>query len=94
VLGITLARADRTRSFLMPAAAVEALLKKDAGNPATAQVRNESKAPRMATRGDAPPAARPRGRAAPGEDRMRRHLDDMQRLMEHLHEEMEALEER
>lgn len=94
VLGITLARADRTRSFMMPAAAVEELLKQEAANPATAQVRDEAKDARMTTRGEAPPAARPRGRAALGEDRMRRHLNDMQRLMEHLQQEMEALEGR
>jgi serine protease Do len=94
VLGITLARADRTRSFVMPAAAVEALLKKEAGNPANAQARDEAKEPRMANRGDVPPNARPRERAVPSEERMRRHLSDMQRLMEHLQEEMEALQQR
>lgn len=89
VLGITVARADRTRSFVMPASAVVDLLKKEAGNPATAQVRQEMKEPAMPTRGNAP-----RGRAAPGgEERMRRHLTDMQRLMDHMREEMEALEE-
>jgi hypothetical protein len=94
VLGVTIARAGRTRSLVMPASAVEALLKTEAANPATAQVRNEVKDARMATRGMAPPDARPRERAAPSEDRMRRHLNDMQRLMQHLQEEMEALEGR
>lgn len=95
VLGITLARADRTRSFVMPSAAVEALLKKEPGNPATAQVRDEATEARMASRGgDAPPSVRPRPRVVPSEDRMRRHLNEMQRLMEHLQEEMEALEGR
>ena len=90
VLGITMARADRTRSFVMPAAAVVDLLKKEAGNPALAQVRQEEKEVPATTRGNAQ-----RGRAMPGgEDRMRRHLSDMQRLMDHLRLEMEALEER
>ena len=90
VLGITMARADRTRSFVMPAAAVVDLLKKEAGNPALAQVRQEEKEVPATPRGDAK-----RGRAMPGgEDRMRRHLSDMQRLMDHLRLEMEALEER
>jgi serine protease Do len=89
VLGITMARADRTRSFVMPAAAVVDLLKKEAGNPALAQVRQEEKEVPAAARGNAK-----RGRAMPGgEDRMRRHLSDMQRLMDHLRLEMEALEE-
>jgi serine protease Do len=88
VLGITMARADRTRSFVMPAAAVVDLLKKEAGNPAMAQVRQEEKEAPAAVRGNPQ-----RGRAMPGsEDRMRRHLSDMQRLMDHLHQEMEALE--
>lgn len=94
VLGITLARADRTRSFVMPASAVEALLKTKAENPATAKVRNERETARMVTRDNTPPSASPRPRAIPSEDRMRRHLNDMQRLMEHLQEEMEALEQR
>lgn len=93
VLGITIARADRTRSFVMPASAVDALLKTEAGNPATAQVRNGANQGRMAARDEVPPNAGPRERAAPSEDRMRRHLNDMQRLMEHLREEMEALEQ-
>lgn len=89
VVGITMARADRTRSFVMPAAAVEALLKKEAGNPAIAQVRGPGEQAQLPTRG-----AAPRGRAAAGgEDRMRRHLNDMQRLMEHMRMEMEALEQ-
>lgn len=89
VIGITMARADRTRSFVMPSAAVEALLKKEAGNPAIAQVRGPGEQAQVPTRG-----AAPRGRAAAGsEDRLRRHLSDMQRLMEHMRSEMEALEE-
>jgi S1-C subfamily serine protease len=90
VLGVTMARADRTRSFVMPAAAVVDLLKKEAGNPAMAQVRQEEKEVLATPRGDAK-----RGRAMPGgEDRMRRHLSDIQRLMDHLRLEMEALEKR
>lgn len=89
VMGITMARADRTRSFVMPSAAVVDLLKKEAGNPALAQVRAEEKEVPATPRGNAK-----RGRATPsGEDRMRRHLSDMQRLMEHLQLEMQALEE-
>jgi S1-C subfamily serine protease len=33
VIGITMARADRTRSFVMPAAAIEELLQKEAQDP-------------------------------------------------------------
>ncbi len=88
VIGITVARADRTRSFVMPAAAVVSLLDKKAGDPDLAAFRKEAE-PEIAARGPAP-----RGRSAPGgEERMRRHLTDMQRLREHLREEMEGIEE-
>lgn len=93
-IGITMARADRTRSFVMPAAAVEALLKKEAGNPAIAQVRGDKEQAQLPTRGFAAPETAPRGRSMPGDpERMRRHLNDMQRLMEHLRSEMDALQE-
>ncbi len=89
-VGITVARADRTRSFVMPAAAVVDLLKKDAENPALAQVRTAEEEAPLPTRG----GMAPRGRAMPGgEERMRRHLTDMQRLMNRLREEMDGIEE-
>ncbi len=91
VVGITMARADRTRSFIMPGADVEELLKQDPANPALAQVRDDGDEakPLPAHGGKAP-----RGRSQPAsEERMRRHLTDMQRLMEYMQEEMEALEE-
>jgi hypothetical protein len=93
VVGITMARADRTRSFVMPASAIVELLKKEAGNPAIAQVRGLDEEAPLTTRGAAPPNTIPRGRSMPGsEERMRRHLSDMERLMEHMRLEMEALE--
>jgi len=88
-IGITMARADRTRSFVMPAAAVAELLKKPAGDPTIAQVRQADEDARVPTRG-----AAPQGRTMPGgEERMRRHLSDMRRLMEYMQEEMQGLEE-
>ncbi len=88
VLGITMARADRTRSFVMPAAAVVELLKKPAGDPALAQVRKPDEEAQLPTRG-----AAPQGRMMPGgEERMRRHLSDMRRLMDYMQEEMQGLE--
>ncbi len=88
-IGITMARADRTRSFVMPAAAVVDLLKKPAGDPAVAQVRQTEEDARVPTRGDVPQGRTMRG----GEERMRRHLSDMQRLMDHMQQEMQRLEE-
>ncbi|RYD44732.1 MAG: PDZ domain-containing protein [Verrucomicrobiaceae bacterium] len=90
VLGITMARADRTRSFVMPAAAVKALLEKPASEPlvanATVESPDERPAPQM--RGMSRP---PRGKVIT-EERMRRHISDMRRLMDHMRDEMEALE--
>jgi PDZ domain len=89
VVGITLARADRTRSFVMPSAAVVDLLKKESQDPALAQVRTAEEDAPMTTRGPAP-----QGRSIPGgEQRMRRHLTDMQRLMDHMRSELEGIEE-
>ncbi len=89
VLGITMARADRTRSFVMPAAAVIDLLKKPAGDPAVAQVRQPEEEAPLPTREMAP-----QGRRMPGgEERMRRHLSDMQRLMDYMRDEMQGLED-
>lgn len=90
VVGITMARADRTRSFIMPSEDVVNLLRKDAANPALARVREEDGEKPMAARGE----SAPRERSLPGtEQRMRRHLSDMKRLMEYIQEEMDALEE-
>jgi hypothetical protein len=87
--GLTIARADRTRSFILPAATVERLLEKDPLDPSLAEVRREEAiAPAMARRqveGQAP--ARPRDIA-----RLRRHHAEMQRLMEFMNEEMDSLE--
>lgn len=94
-VGITIARADRTRSFVMPASAVVNLLKKEAANPALAQVRNDEA--EVPIRARVVPPARgqaPQGRIMPGgEERMRRHLGDMQRLMDHLREEMDGIDD-
>ncbi len=91
-VGITLARADRTRSFIMPGAAVEELLKQNPSDPSLMQASQEPQARvvPMRRQGGAPP----RPRSKPGsEERMRRHLTDMQRLMEYMEEEMEAIEQ-
>ncbi|RYD39578.1 MAG: PDZ domain-containing protein, partial [Verrucomicrobiaceae bacterium] len=92
VLGITMARADRTRSFVMPSSAVMALLEKPAADPVLAMAAQEEDAATAAVRPTLPRGmARPRGKVMT-EERMRRHLADMRRLMEHMREEMEALE--
>jgi serine protease Do len=89
VIGMTLARADRTRSFVIPAATVEKLLEGEAVDPSLAEVRREQdQSPAMARNGAARQAPmKPRDVA-----RLRRHHAEMQRLMEFMSEEMNALE--
>lgn len=95
VVGVTIARADRTRSFVISAAGLRDLLKKPAQDPSIAQVREE-KDPELPVRGRLVPRIVPppgAGRALPGgPERMRQHLSEMQRLMDFMREEMEDLE--
>lgn len=89
-IGITMARADRTRSFVMPAAALEDLLKTKGKDPALAEVRRpEEAAPLPARRMMVPRQSR---QADPR--KMRRHLEDMQRLMDYMKDEMDGLDDR
>jgi serine protease Do len=89
VVGITLARADRTRSFIMPAAAVEKLLLTDPRDPALAKVRRDDEMAALPVRRAAMPNRVPQGGGA---ERLREHLSEMQRLMEFMREEMDNLE--
>lgn len=90
VMGITMARADRTRSFVMPSAAVVELLKQAAEDPEVALATPEPETEEAPLQAGGPA---PQGRMIPGgEERMQRHLSDMQRLMDHMRDEMEGLE--
>ncbi len=89
VIGVTMARADRTRSFIMPAAAIENLLKKEASNPAVAQVRQQERGAAVRVEGSPPP----HGRMVP-EDTLRRHVGEMQRLLEMMDDELGAIDDR
>jgi serine protease Do len=87
VIGITMARADRTRSFVMPASAVEELLKKPPVDPSIAQINPAKQRDEQVQI----PATRtaPHDQMVPGSvERMRRQLSDMQRLMDYMREEM------
>lgn len=91
VVGISLSRSGRTRSYVMPAAAIEDLLKKDTTDPALASVEEPEPQPRVVR---AREAGQPR-MAPPDPDdieKMKRHLGDMNKLMERIQSEMEALE--
>ncbi len=95
VVGITLARAGRTRSYVMPAANILEMLASDPEDPAVvgervaaARENNHHQgihAPRQA------PAEPGRG-SAPSPERMDRHLSDMQRLLDLMLGEMDKLE--
>jgi serine protease Do len=91
VIGITMARADRTRAFVMPAAAVQKLLASEPDDPALARVRQPEQEQAMLPRQQAEPdvpQVRPRSEA-----RMRQHLEEMQQLMDFMLEEMDSLEQ-
>lgn len=92
VVGITVARADRTRSFIMPAAAVVDLLKRPVGDPAVAQVRKEEEEMPAAATARAIP--RQRQSRAGSEARMRRQLEYLQRLTDQMNQEMNGIEGR
>jgi serine protease Do len=94
VVGVLAARADRTRSFIIPATDIVAMLNRPASDPAVAKVRvpdDAMEATRIAAAGTEerplmPPGSGPLDRA--GAERVRRHFSDMQRLLQRLDEEM------
>ena len=88
VIGITVARADRTRSFIMPSAAVVKMLANTPKDPSIAKVREpEKQVIARAPKSDAPQLPK-----APSPQRMREHLSEMERLMEFMREEMRSLQ--
>lgn len=88
VIGITVARADRTRSFIMPSAAIVKMLANTPKDPSIAKVREpEKQVIARAAKSDAPQLPK-----APSPQRMREHLSEMERLMEFMREEMRSLE--
>ena len=88
VIGITVARADRTRSFIMPSAAIAKMLANTPKGPSIAKIREpEKQVIARAPKSDAPQLPK-----APSPQRMRKHLSEMERLMEFMREEMRSLE--
>ncbi|MFN6016012.1 MAG: PDZ domain-containing protein [Verrucomicrobiota bacterium] len=88
VIGITVARADRTRSFIMPSAAVVKMLANTPKDPSIAKVRE----PEKQVIAHAPKSEAPQLPKGPSPQRMREHLSEMERLMEFMREEMRSLE--
>ncbi len=87
VIGITIARADRTRTWVLPAAAVATLLQQ--APQAATQTRLNYPALDEPVR----PHTRQATQRASDEERLRRHLSGMRQLMNQLREEMEVLEQ-
>jgi len=92
VIGITMARAGRTRSYVMPATSVVELLRKAPEDPALATARLAAENAAMMPARDGPRVGPAPQGAAANPDRLRRHLSDMQRLTELMEQELEALE--
>jgi serine protease Do len=93
IIGLSVARSDRTRSFIISAAEISELLKRPATDPMLAKVattQDEQMAEMDQRQQSVPPAMPPLDER--GVQRMRRHMRDMQRLMEHMQQEMEGME--
>jgi S1-C subfamily serine protease len=90
VVGLLIARASRTRSFIIPAARVTGLLEQPPQEPAAAMA--------AARRAEPPPEAPPPRRGpqldAGGIERRRQRLDEMRLFLERFMQELEALDER
>ncbi|MGC4014631.1 MAG: hypothetical protein QM755_08975 [Luteolibacter sp.] len=92
VIGVSIAQADRTRSFFIPADEVVAMLKKPTVDQAVARVGNPpAELPDQLARwgGQSPRMMPPPTRESIG--RARRNVRDMERLTERLHEELDTV---
>lgn len=99
VAGIAIARADRTRSFVIPASHLLRLLEREPMTPEEAEQAKEAADAELQAALDEAMPRPPQGsrRAVPidpgAADRLRRHLEDMDRLMERMRAEMDQLGE-
>lgn len=98
IIGITLARAGRTRSYVMPASGIREILKTAPESIAVAGARlaevsrdGPHEGIHMPRTMPAPEPQAPR-RNSPPPDRLSRHLSDVQRLLELMRGEMDSLE--
>jgi len=90
VIGLSISRTDRTRSFILPAADVVAILSREATSPELAEIPRRGQQ-LAAQRERSRPKAMPMN---PGSaDRLRRHLEEMQSLLERIDLEMEGIGE-
>ena len=97
-IGVAIARADRTRSFIIPTRAIVEVLEREAATPEEAQqALAQQRAERRPVGQAAPDGQPPRQRIIPARpqqaENLRRHLEDMERLMERMRAEMEGIGE-
>ncbi|MEK7951902.1 S1C family serine protease [Luteolibacter soli] len=98
VVGIGIARADRTRSFVIPAKHVIDLLSREPVSPEVAQaaMEEEEQARQRQVGQNMPPQQRvPRAVPAPpgAAENLRHHLEEMEKLMDRMRAEMDGLDE-
>lgn len=92
IVGVTLARADRTRTYIMSSKTIVDLLEKDTDTVAQAQEKSELKRKELASQRRAMlPQARPQGKPK-DLDRMKRNLSDLERLLGRANNELDALD--
>jgi hypothetical protein len=91
VVGVTMARADRTRTYIMGSDAVMELLKTKADSVAEARARTAERRTELAEqRRMMMPSPRVEGKPR-DIGRMRRHLEDVERLRSRANRELDAL---
>lgn len=83
VVGMSISRTDRTRSFILPAAHIRAMLEKDPMDPTLAQLPREAARPRVEAGAPRPVPMDPRAAG-----RLRRHLEEMDLFLRRLDREM------
>lgn len=92
IVGITMARADRTRTYVMGSAALLDLLKTKPDTVAEAREKQAERQQMLARQQEFRPRFQDRPRSRPRDaQRMRRQLNDTDRLMERMRDEMEML---
>ena len=94
VIGISIARPDRTRSFVIPSSRIVSLLEQEPTDPSLAALPREGSGRRRgAVEGGGPippPQVVPMNRGSA--ERLRRHLEEMTELLERMEREMQPLE--
>lgn len=89
-VGITIARTDRTRSFILPASRITEMLGRKPTDQTLAELPAQRRRQAMQRRARSTPRAIPMNPGAA--DRMRRHLEDMSGLLRRMDREMERFE--